>query len=172
MLLKDCQKGYPIFILNRNEITATQGKIIDVSRPHFDNRNPSNTTMVIDVTVDIDGKQTSFVMPESSTVAYTDNLVLSCDRADILHEVEAICSRNEEELKQTELRKQTVSKCKSIIEDWNPAVKQQRETDERMTKMEQAMGQMRTDVNGKFDLIMQKLGITPQPSQPQFTPHP
>lgn len=160
MLLKDCQKGYPIFILNRNDISATQGKIIDVSRPHFDNRNPSSTTMVIDVTVDIDGKQTSFVMPEGSTIAYTDNLVLSCDRADILHEVEAICSRNEEELKQTDLRKQTVSKCKSIIEDWNPAVKQQRETDERITKIENAIVALQKNHNasdGKMDRILKLL---------------
>ena len=159
MLLKDCQKGYPIFILNRNEITACQGKIIDVSRPHFDSRNPSSTSMVIDVTVEIDGKQTSFVMSESSSIAYTDNLVLSCDRNDIMHEVEAICSRNEEELKQTEVRRQTVQKCKTILEDWNPAIKQQRESEERMTKMEKAMGQLRSDVNDKFDRIMQKLSL-------------
>ena len=159
MLLKDTQKGYPIFILNRNEITACQGKIIDVSRPHFDSRNPSSTSMVIDVTVEIDGKQTSFVMPESSSVAYTDNLVLSCDRNDIMHEVEAICSRNEEELKQTDVRRQTVQKCKTILEEWNPAIKQQRESEERMTKMEKAMGQLRSDVNDKFDRIMQKLSL-------------
>lgn len=160
MLLKDCQKGYPIFILNRNDITATQGKIIDVSRPHFDNRNPSNTTMVIDVTVDIDGKQTSFVMPESASIAYTDNLVLSCDRSDILHEVEAICARNEEELKQTEIRQQTVNKCKSIIEDWNPAFKQQRETDERMTKIEGFVEDLRKsqrNTDSKMDKILQLL---------------
>lgn len=160
MLLKDCQKGYPIFILNRNDITATQGKIIDVSRPHFDNRNPSNTTMVIDVIVDIDGKQTSFVMSEGSSIAYTDTLVLSCDRADILHEVEAICSRNEEELKQTELRQQTVQKCKSIIEEWNPSVKQQRETDERITKIENALDALQknhVESDGKMDRILRLL---------------
>lgn len=160
MLLKDCQKGYPIFILNRNDITATQGKIIDVSRPHFDNRNPSATAMVIDVTVDIDGKQISFVMPESSTIAYTDNLVISCDRADILHEVEAICSRNEEELKQTTVREQTVKKCHSIIEDWNPAVKQQRETDERITKIENTLDALQKnhiESDGKMDRILKLL---------------
>lgn len=159
MLLKDCQKGYPIFILNRNEINACQGKIIDVSRPHFDNRNPTSTSMVIDVTVEIDGKQTSFVMPESANVAYTDSLVISCDRTDIMREVEVICSRNEEELKQTAVREKTVQKCKAIIEEWNPAIRQQREADERMSKMEREMGQMRTDVNDKFERIMQKLGI-------------
>ena len=160
MLLKDCQKGYPIFILNRADITATQGKIIDVSRPHFDSRNPSNTTMVIDVTVDIDGKQTSFVMPESASIAYTDNLVLSCDRSDILHEVEAICSRNEEELKQTTLRQQTVQKCHTIIEEWNPAVKQQRETEERMTKIEGFVEDLREsqkNTDSKMDQILHLL---------------
>lgn len=159
MLLKDCQRGYPIFILNRNEINACQGKIIDVSRPHFDNRNPTSTSMVIDVTVEIDGKQTSFVMPESANVAYTDSLVISCDRTDIMREVEVICSRNEEELKQTAVREKTVQKCKAIIEEWNPAIRQQREADERMSKMEREMGQMRTDVNDKFERIMQKLGL-------------
>lgn len=160
MLLKDCQKGYPIFILNRNDITAIQGKIIDVSRPHFDNRNPSTTTMVIDVTVEIDGKQTSFVMSESSSIAYTDNLVLSCDRSDILHEVEAICARNEEDLKQTPVREQTVKKCRSIIEDWNPAFKQQRETDERMTKIEGFVEDLRKsqkNTDSKMDKILQLL---------------
>lgn len=159
MLLKDCQKGYPIFLLNRNEIVASQGKIVDVSRPHFDTRNPTSTSMVIDVTVEMDGKQTSFVMPESANVAYTDNLMISCDRTDIMREVEAICNRNEEELKQTDMREQTVKKCKSIIEAWNPAIRQQREADERMSKMESNMEKMRSDVNDKFERIMQKLGI-------------
>lgn len=160
MLLKDCQKGYPIFILNRNELTATQGKIVDVSRPHFDNRNPSSTTMVIDVAVDIDGKQTSFIMPESASIAYTDNLVLSCDRSDILHEVEAICASNEEELKQTDVRQQTVNKCKSIIAEWNPAFKQQRETEERMTKIEGFVEDLRKsqkNTDSKMDKILQLL---------------
>lgn len=160
MLLKDCQKGYPIFILNRNEIAACQGKIIDVSRPHFDSRNPSSTSMVIDVTVEIDGKQTSFVMSESSSIAYTDNLVLSCDRNDIMHEVEAICSRNEEELKQTPVREKTVQKCKAILEEWNPAVRQQRETDERISKIENALDQLQknhTESDGKMDRILKLL---------------
>lgn len=160
MLLKDCQKGYPIYILDRNSIDASQGKIIDVSRPHFDNRNPSATAMVIDVTVDIDGKQTSFVMPENSSIAYTDNLVLSCDRSDIMHEVEAICSRNEEELKLTPVREQTVQKCKSIIEEWNPTVKQQRETDERISKIESALTLLQknnTERDVKIDRIISLL---------------
>lgn len=160
MLLKDCQKGYPIFILNRGDIAACQGKIIDVSRPHFDNHNPSSTGMVIDVTVDIEGKQTSFVIPENASVAYTDNLVLSCDRTDIIREVEAICSRNEEELKQTGVRQQTVQKCKTIIEEWNPAFKQQRETDERITKIESALEALQknhSESDGKMDRILRLL---------------
>lgn len=160
MLLKDCQKGYPIFILNRNEIKASQGKVVDVSRPHFDSRNPSATNMVIDVTVDVDGKQTSFVMHENASVAYTDNLVLSCDRTDIIREVEAICSRNEEELKQTAVREQTVQKCKMIIEEWNPAVKQQRETDERISKIEQTLEILQKNnsaSDGKMDRILKLL---------------
>lgn len=160
MLLKDCQKNYPIFILNRNEINASQGKIIDVSRPHFDNRNPTSTSMVIDVTVEIDGKQTSFVMPESANVAYTDSLVISCDRTDIMREVEAICSRNEEELKQTPVREKTVQKCKAIIEEWNPTVKQQRETDERISKIENALTELQknhSDSDVKMDKILRLL---------------
>ena len=160
MLLKDCQKGYPIFILNRNEIAACQGKIIDVSRPHFDSRNPTSTGMVIDVTVEIDGKQTSFVMSENANIAYTDNLVISCDRTDIMREVELICSRNEEELKQTAVREKTVQKCKAIIEEWNPAVKQQRETDERISKIETALTELQknhSDSDVKMDRILRLL---------------
>lgn len=160
MLLKDCQKGYPIFILNRNEINACQGKIIDVSRPHFDNRNPTSTSMVIDVTVEIDGKQTSFVMPESASVAYTDTLVISCDRTDIMREVEAICSRNEEELKQTPVREKTVQRCKAIIEEWNPEIKNRRETEDRIGKIESALGILQknyAESDGKMDRILKLL---------------
>ena len=144
MLFKDCQKGYPVFLLDRNEITAIQGKIIDVSRPHFDNQNPTATQMVVDVTIEVDGKQLPpFVMSENAPIAYTDKLILSTDRDSILREVEALLARNEEELSMVDVRKQTVAKCKQIIEDWNPAVKQQRETDERMTKIEGYVDELR-----------------------------
>lgn len=160
MLFKDLQKGYPVFLLDRTEITAKQGKIVDVSRPHFDNQNPTNTQMVVDVTIELDGKvQPVFVIPENSPVAYTDKLILSPDRDSILREVQAIMSRNEEELKLIPVREKTVKQCQSIIEEWNPAIRQQRETDERMTKMEEAVGKLRSDVNDKFDKIMQKLSI-------------
>lgn len=160
MLLKDCQKGYPVFILNRNEITVCQGKIVDVSRPHFDNHNPSNTSMVIDVAIDMDGKQSSFVMPENANIAYTDNLIITSDRTDILREVQAICSRNEEELKQTKVREQTVAKCKSILEDWNPELKERRMTDERISKIEGVVSMLKQNYessDAKMDKILKLL---------------
>ena len=161
MLFKDCQKGYPVFLLDRNEITATQGKIIDVSRPHFDNQNPTTTQMVVDVTIEVDGKQMPpFVMSENAPIAYTDKLILSTDRDSILREVEAVLARNEEELSMVDVRKQTVEKCKQIIEDWNPEAKERRQTNERMTKIEDSVQGLRKYIEGndkKMDKILSLL---------------
>lgn len=161
MLFKDCQKGYPVFMLNRKEVTAHQGKIIDVSRPHFDTQNPSNTQMVVDVIIEVDDKQMpAYVIPENSGVAYTDSMILSTDRDTILREVQAVLSRNEEELKLIPVREKTVRQCQAIIEEWNPEVKNRRETDERISKIETALKDIQknhTESDNKMDRILKLL---------------
>ena len=161
MLFKDCQKGYPVFMLDRKEITAKQGKIVDVSRPHFDSHNPANTQMVVDVVIEIEGKQLPpFVIPETYGVAYTDSMIISTDRESIIKEVQVVLSRNEEELKLIPVREKTVKQCQSIIEEWNPAIKQQRETDERISKIETALTELQknhSDSDVKMDKILRLL---------------
>ena len=161
MQFKDCQKDYPVFILDRNELNAQQGKIIDVSRPHFDPRNPSATQMVIDVTFEVDGKQQPpFVMPENAPVAYTDKFIISTDRETIIREVQAILSRNEQELSMVDQRKETVSKCKHILEDFNPELRERRKTEDRITKIEGCIDDLRSALatsDSKTDQILRLL---------------
>ena len=140
MNFKDCQKGYPIYLLDRNDISVSQGKILDVSRPHFDANNPTGTQMVVDVLIELNGKQMpSFVIPENSGIAYTDKVILATDRDSIMREVEAILSRNQEELDMVPRRQETVEKCKAVIEEWNPEVKERRQANERMSNLESAV---------------------------------
>ena len=57
MLFKDIKSGYPVYFLNREFITAYQGKVVSVSVPRYDMQvvNKANAPLVVDITIDANG---------------------------------------------------------------------------------------------------------------------
>ena len=178
---KDLRSGNPVYILDRNgEMNILMAHAAtDASMPHIDyNSTQMNlqrpNQMIVEVNIDIDGKTQQFVIPEDSTVTVTpDNRVLSTDIAPILREVETLRQRSQEILASVDANKARINRCDELLEAWNPELRAKRETERRFSTIDQTISELRSDVSGKFDLIMQKLGIPQQPMQPapQPTPH-
>lgn len=152
MTFKEIKPNYPVYALYRgDEPRVVQGKIINVSMPHVEPVMGINKTaqMVVDVTAEIDGKTSSYSIPESLSVTYAGtDLVLSTDREGIIREVEGMKAQSEEILASVDKHKKILDGCNVILTEWNPAYKEKRETEERFNKIETSIGRLSELVSG------------------------
>lgn len=153
MLFKDLKTGYPIFILDRNEIKVSQGKVVNVGLPHLDTHYGSTAEMVVDLTIENDGQTKTFSFKDGTEVGYINNLVISAGREGILREVEAIKVQAEQALSQVETNRQNLDKCTVILSDFNPAFKKEKETEERFQKLEQTIGGLEGSMGDLKEMI-------------------
>lgn len=68
MAFKDVKQNYSVYILNKQDITITDGKVISVGFPHLDlNTKPTmgQSQMVVDVTIEANSKTATYSIPET-----------------------------------------------------------------------------------------------------------
>lgn len=178
MNFKDIQKGFIVYILHKGKdgIKATQGRVVDKSDPHLQQQPSSYSAMnnlpqfnpmqalVVDVTIEEDGMAKTYCIPENLSVTYADDMVLATDKDCIIREVQAQLARSEEHIKQTPIEEKKCKACKEILETWDPVFKERRESDNRITKIEEQVNEMKKDMqnsmnclNSKFDSLLKKL---------------
>lgn len=155
MLFKDIKSGYPVYFLNREIITAYQGKVVSVSVPRYDMQvvNKANAPLVVDITIDANGQTKTYTISENATTTYAGNIVLSTERDGIVREVEAMKSQKEDAIAQEAKNHEDLDKINSLLEDWNPALAEKRKQDERINTIEQevrSIGQQLKDFFSEF----------------------
>lgn len=144
MLFKDIKQNYPVFILNKQDVTFSQGKVTSVSLPHMDNSNPMVMgKSVIDVAIETEGKSATYAIPENLSIVYAGDIVLSTDRDGITREVEAMKASAEQAIKNVERQKMIVEKSTSLLTELNPVFKERQENEQRMTKMENSIEELK-----------------------------
>lgn len=140
MLFKDLKSGYPVYFLDKNETKYYQGKVISVAVPRYDSSqiglSQQTTSLVVDVTIEANRATRTYTIPETSTLTYAANLVLSTDKDGIIREVEAMKSASEEALAKVEQHKETLAKCSGLLEELNPAFAEKRAQDKRIESIE------------------------------------
>ena len=148
MLFKDMKPGYPVYLLSKDTVKATTGKIVNIGQPHFPNAVngsfPQTTQMFVDVTVESDGQTHTYSIPDTLAVTYAGELVLSTDRDGILRDVEAMKTRSEEALKNVDNHKATIQACDKILEEWNPTFAEKKRQDERISGLENEVKELGT----------------------------
>ena len=150
MLFKDLKIGYPVYIFHKDgEKRITQGKVTAISPSRLP-QTPSLQTMqmVVDVTIDDGGSSRTYAIPDNSSVTYTNGLVLSTDRDGVIREVEILRNQCAEELAKIEEYRKSVSECEKILTEWNPAFREKRETEERFSKLETSMSDLKSMMSG------------------------
>ena len=150
MLFKDLKIGYPVYIFHKDgEKRITQGKVTAISPSRLP-QTPSLQTMqmVVDVTIDDGGSSRTYAIPDNTSVTYTNGLVLSTDREGVIREVEILKNQCAEELAKIEEYRKSVSECEKILTEWNPAFREKRETEERFSKLETSMSDLKSMMSG------------------------
>ena len=150
MLFKDLKIGYPVYIFHKDgEKRITQGKVTAIS-PSRLQQTPSLQAMqmVVDVTIDDGGSSRTYAIPDNTSVTYTNGLVLSTDREGVIREVEILKNQCADELAKIEEYRKSVCECDKILTEWNPAFREKRETEERFSKLETSMSDLKSMMSG------------------------
>ena len=104
--------------------------------------------MVVDVTIDDGGSSRTYAIPDNTSVTYTNGLVLSTDREGVIREVEILKNQCADELAKVEEYRKSVCECEKILSEWNPAFREKRETEERFSKLETSMSDLKSMMSG------------------------
>lgn len=148
MLFKDLKTNYPIFILNKQEVSLVQGRVVSVSFPRMDiNQSINKTEMVVDVSIEVDGKTATYVIPESLSVTYANNLIISTDKQGLLNEVEAMKNNAEQVIASVNRQKEILEKSNALLSELNPIYKDKREADKRFSQIEDSVKEVRESIS-------------------------
>lgn len=149
MLFKDIKQNFPVYILDKQNMSFTQGKVQSVSFPHIDNSSPMGMgKTVIDVAIEADGKSGTYAMPENLSVVYAGNIVLSTDRDGIMREVEAMKTSAEQILASVDKQKEIVEKSTALLTELNPEYKAKQQNEQRLSNLESSMKELKDMMAG------------------------
>lgn len=152
MIFKDIKQNYPVYILDKQELTISQGKVLSVGFPRTDLLQRPTTIpaqTVIDVTIENGDKQATYTIPENLSITYAGNIVLSTDKDNLVREIEALKNQAEQILASVDKQKQILEKANILLADLNPVYKEKKETDLRISKIESSISEMK-DMFSKF----------------------
>ena len=156
-MFKDLKPGLQMLILDKsaNPIKCHTGKVIKVSLPRVEmpkSDSPLNFSAfqmqdrVVDLTIEYDGKTSTFVVPENSNVAYGDAVTIACSDEPIISEVKSRMKESADIVDSYDFHKANIEECRSILATLSPQYAETQETDKRMTAME-------TDIADIKDMI-------------------
>lgn len=162
MFFKDLKQNYPVYILDKATMALKQGKVMQASFPRMD-MNPAagKTGMVVDISIEADGKVASYVFPEGSSVAYAGTLVLSVDRQGLIGEVEAMKAGAEQAIAEYDRQKEVLDKATGLLAELNPAFKEKQDTEKRFGQLESSMNELKD----MFAQFMRKQGAASGPGR-------
>lgn len=137
MLFKDIKQNYPVYILDKQDLSLTQGKVTAIGFPRLDmNPKTGKSDMVVDVTIDANGKAGTYTIPDSLSITYAGNLVLSTDKMGLAGEIESMKTTAEQVIASVDHQKEILQKASSLLAELNPAYKERQETEQRFNKIE------------------------------------
>lgn len=134
-MFKDLRNGSPVYILDRKEITVTQGTLTNTPMSRFDTRIGTQK-MVVDLDVEISGSKTSYVVEDSVSASYFGDKVITCDKQSIYSELEAIKANSEAAVKMHTYHQQAIPKCEALMREYSDQYRERTETQQRMDSME------------------------------------
>lgn len=146
MAFKDVKQSYSVYILNKQNMTIEDGKVMSVGFPHMD-LNSKPTQMVVDITIESNGKTATYTIPENLSVTYAGDIVLSTDKQGLLYEVEAMRNSAEKILESAPRQKEIIDKSTALLSELNPIYKEKQENEQRFSKMESSINRLEQTVN-------------------------
>lgn len=144
MLFRDIKQNYPVFILDKQELVVTQGKVISIGFPRMEmNPKSGKSDMVVDVTIEANGKTAAYAIPENLSVTYADNLILSTDQQGLSNEIEALHNAAKQFFAAESYQKKVLEKTPSLLAELNPIFREKQETEKRFSSIESSISEVK-----------------------------
>lgn len=150
MTFRDLKSGYPVYLLDRTALKYEQGKVMAISSPHADVQPGNYGKMLVDITIQADGKQNTYSVSDTEQTAYAGTLLITCNKECVVNEVRAINSQAEESLAKVGEMQQKVASCKALLEELDTTFKDKQETEKRFRKIDERFSGM----EDKMDKIL------------------
>ena len=136
-------------MLNKQNMTILDSKVISVGFPHMDMNNKpqlGQSQMVVDVTIESEGKTATYTIPENLSVTYAGDIVLSTDKQGLICEIEAMKNSAEKVLESVPRQREIIDKATTLLADLNPIYKEKKQNEERFNKMETSINKLEQTV--------------------------
>lgn len=154
-MFKDLKPGLQMLILDKSAtpMKCHSGKVVKVSMPRVEMPKMDGSVpfpsfqmqdRVVDLTVEYDGKTSTFVVPENSNVAYGDAVTLACTEEPIVNEVKSRMKESADIVDSYEYHKANIEECKSILATISPQYAESKEQDKRMSALEGELAQIKS----------------------------
>lgn len=153
MTFKEIKQGHTVYILDKERLTLSEGRVTQAA-PHLGGTLGTYTQaqgqLMVDVTIEADGKAQTYTIPETLAVTFANNIVLATTQQGLSGEVQRMKSEAERILASVDRQKEIVNKAGGLLAELNPQYKEKQETERRFGKIEES-------VNGIQSMIKQLL---------------
>lgn len=146
---KELKPQANVFILNKQDLQLTPGKVTSVSFPKMSNRGQ----MVVDVTIEANNKEATYEIPENSSITWADNLILSTTREGLVPEVENLQNIAKQGLAMVPYYNKVEERVPELLAELNPIYREKQETEKRFNKIESTIGDFKKDMADVKDMM-------------------
>lgn len=155
MNFKELKKGFPVYILNKQTLEYSQGKVIqDATPPRI---NPTfGQSLLTDVSIECAGSSKIWTLPADQKVAEMQNdseVIIALDKDTIVTMIKSINQECQSYLDGVETYKKKLELSKKLIAELDITYRQQQQTEERFAKLENAI----ESINDKLETTLNKI---------------
>lgn len=142
MNFKDLKAGNEIYAVDLQKVEVYCGNVTaDATLPHTDPKF-GIAQLVVDVTVDVNGEQKTYVLPADADSAYPTNMVVTTSRDVVLRELKAKKSTSQQNLSMKDYHEECIMKCDKYIAMYDPAFREKQENEARFAAIEQGQAKI------------------------------
>lgn len=154
MAFQNLRTNHQIYILHKDTIPTLEiGKVTSVSVPvpKYGNASMYND-LVLDITVDVDGKMTNFQkLPANTEIAdFGNNIVIATSKEAMNSELISMKQRSLDIIGSVELHESVVQGCDEILQQINPEIAEKQ-------RQEQENKQLREEINSLKEMFQEFL---------------
>lgn len=154
MTFRETKINDTIHILNKDRMALQQGRVT-ATAPHLDNTYNTMAAgqMMRDITIEVDGKNTTYTIPENLAVTYAGSIVLATSQQGLATEVERLKSEAEQALAMMEHHKMIVEKSSGLLAELNPHIREKMENEQRFKSIESDMSGIKSMMKQLLDKL-------------------
>lgn len=168
-MLKDLQRGCQVGILDKGGVVPSYhtGSVVGVSAPRYEQRPAGQYGLtppaerVIDITVESEGRTSTYTVPELSNVAASGSLTLSADTGLIANEVRGLLKRSRDIIESVPSHEEAIKACEGILSALDPAYAGGKAQEARIERLEHSLGDMGDALREIRDMLAASSGAAP-----------